>query len=103
MQNNYKAEPVLLFTENEIIDGILCRPSEIRLSDVLNATAFRGTPFLGLRNARVISRTLHEEIFNTEFIMVARERITYIMPKANSVINWEALRSHESQLADTVV
>lgn len=99
MNVNYESEPIVILTQDELIEGVLYRPEDIRFSDVMNASAYRSVPFLAMRDARIFSRERREEILRTNFVLVARERIICVMPKADTMMNWDVFSEHPSDMA----
>jgi hypothetical protein len=57
-------------------------PLDIRLSDAFNAPAYRDSPFIPMKDAVVRERSTGKEVFRSGFLMVARQRVVFMMPKA---------------------
>jgi hypothetical protein len=80
MHANWMNQKVLIFTESERIEGTIRHGQGIRLSDYFNASVHRENPFVNLCEATVTSLKTGEIIFEGDFFMLARTRITMVMP-----------------------
>src|SRR5947209_11451680 len=80
---NLVRERVLVVTEHDVIEGTLCYPRGLRLSDALNApSSQRDKPNLALVDATVTRIASGQQLVSSQFLLVAREKIVMLMPKS---------------------
>jgi len=79
--SNLVRDRVLVVTEHDLIEGTLCYPRGLRLSDALNApSSQRDKPNLALVDATVTRIATGQKLLASQFLLVARERIVMLMP-----------------------
>jgi hypothetical protein len=71
---------LLIFTENERVEGTVRHVQSIRVSDYFNAGVHRENPFVNVCDATVTSLRTGEVLCRGEFLMLARNRITMVVP-----------------------
>ncbi len=78
-----KRERVWVFTDQDLIEGTLFQPQDIRLSDAVNAQAAqRERPYMALTDAIVTRLETGQEILSTRFLLVSRNKVVVMMPKS---------------------
>ncbi len=78
-----KRERVWILTDQDLIEGTLFQPTDIRLSDAVNAQAAqRDRPYMALTDAIVTRIETGQEILSTRFLLVSRGQVVVMMPKS---------------------
>ena len=81
--NDLVRERVVIVTDQDVIEGTICYPRGVRLSDALNAeNAQLSKPHLPLVDATVTRIDLNKELLHSRFLLVARSKIVVLMPKS---------------------
>ena len=80
MNVNCTNQRLLIFTENERIEGTVRHAQAIRVSDYFNADVHRQNPFVNLCDATVTNLRTSEVICRGQFVMLARSRVTMVVP-----------------------
>jgi hypothetical protein len=86
MNANWSNQKVLIFTDGERIEGTIRHGHGIRLSDYFNASVHRENPFVNLCDATITCLKTGQILFKGDFFMLARSRITMVMPGASEPI-----------------
>ena len=81
-EHNLTDEPVLVVTDDDLIEGTICYHKNVRLSDAMKSPASLNNPYLALANATVTRRATGQQVIRTRFLLVTRSRITALMPKS---------------------
>jgi hypothetical protein len=80
---DFLREPVVIVTDLDLIEGTICYPRGIRLSDALNAeSAQLAKPHLPLVDASVTRIETGKELLRSRFLLVAREKIVVLLPRS---------------------
>jgi hypothetical protein len=97
---NLIRERVVILTDRELIEGTICYPEGVRLSDALNsASANLSKHHLPLVDATVTRVDTGQEVFSSRFLLVARSKIVVLLPKSEQIAPL-VHRSENSKAAD---
>lgn len=84
-------ERVVIVTDQDVIEGTVCYPRGVRLSDALNAeNAQLSRPHLPLVDATVTRIELGKELLHSRFLLVARHKIVVLLPKSEILAGYPA-------------
>ena len=87
LKDKLHREEVIIVTDRNLIQGTLCRHEDIRLSDMFNAPANQGAPYLSLANVKVTRVETGVPVFKARFLLVARAKIEFVVPISDVISN----------------
>jgi hypothetical protein len=86
MTVNCTSQKLLILTETERVEGTVRHAQAIRVSDYFNAGQHRDTPFINVCDATVTCLRTGEVICRDGFVMLARQRVTLVVPLDGSQV-----------------
>lgn len=76
-----QAEPMMVVTLREVIEGNIYHNLNVRLSDALNSEAHQHSRYVALKDATVYSIATRRQILKTGFLLISHSQIIYMTPK----------------------
>ena len=78
-------EPVVIVTNEDLIEGSIYYHHNVRLSDTLKSPSALENPYLALTNATVTHRATGKKVVHSRFMLVARSKVTALMPRSELI------------------
>src|SRR5437867_11925128 len=76
-------ERIVIVTDQDVIEGTICYPRGVRLSDALNAESAKlSKPHLPLVDVTVTRIETGRELLRSRFLLVAHSKIVLLLPKS---------------------
>ncbi len=84
-QRNLTEESIVIVTNEDLIEGAMYYHHNVRLSDNLKSPTALDNPYLALTNATVTHRATGQQVVHSRFLLVARSKVTALMPKSDVI------------------
>ena len=84
-RKNFTEELIVIVTSEDLIEGAMYYHHNVRLSDNLKAPSALENPYLALTNATVTDRASGQQVVHSRFLLVARSKVTALMPKSEVI------------------
>ena len=84
-QQHLTEESIVIVTDDDLIEGEIYYHKKVRLSDNLKSPSALENPYLALTNATVTDRATGQQVLHSRFLLVARSKVTALMPKSEVI------------------